>query len=94
LPAHVLTISGVVADVNGPTLILNVGSSAGVKVGDTLQVSHPGREIRDPSTGKILRRIDSQLGTVTITEVDEGSSVGRYSGSGPVQVGDTVKNAQ
>ena len=94
LPAHVLNISGLVADVNGATLILNVGSRAGVKVGDTLQVSHAGREIKDPATGKVLRRMDSAVGTVTITEVDDGSSVGRYNGAGAVQVGDTVRNTQ
>ena len=94
LPAHVLNISGLVADVNGGTLILNVGSRAGVKIGDTLYVSHAGREIRDPATGKVLRRMDSALGTVTITEVDEASSVGRFTGAGPVQVGDSVKNSQ
>lgn len=94
LPAHVVTISGLVADVNGATLVLNVGSRAGVKVGDTLQVSHAGREIRDPVTGKVLRRVDSALGTVTITEVDEASAVGRFNGAGSVQVGDSVRSAQ
>jgi curli biogenesis system outer membrane secretion channel CsgG len=94
LPTHVVNISGLVADVNGSTLILNVGSRAGVKVGDTLQVSHAGREIRDPATGKVLRRMDSAVGTVTITEVDDASAVGRYNGAGGVQVGDTVRNAQ
>jgi hypothetical protein len=72
------------------TLILNVGSKAGVKVGDTLAVKHPGREIRDPGTGKVLRRIEDTLGTVKITEVEETSSVGKYSGTGTVKVGDTV----
>ena len=94
LPVHVLRISGLVADVNGPTLILNVGSRAGLKVGDTLRLSHPGREIKDPATGKVLRRMDSDLGTVTITEVEDGSAVARYSGSGAVQVGDVVTNSQ
>jgi curli biogenesis system outer membrane secretion channel CsgG len=94
LPAHVLNISGLVADVNGTTLVLNVGSRAGLKVGALLQVSHGGREIRDPATGKVLRRVESALGTVTITEVDETSAVGKFNGAGAVQVGDTVRNAQ
>ena len=94
LPKHEVNISGLVADVNGQQLVLNVGSQGGVKVGDVLQVSHAGREIRDPASGKVLRRMDSAIGTVTITEVDASSSVGRFSGSGPVQVGDSVRNAQ
>ena len=52
LPHHVVTVSGLVADVNGSTLVLNVGSQAGLKVGDVLQVSHAGREIRAP---RVLR---------------------------------------
>jgi curli biogenesis system outer membrane secretion channel CsgG len=94
LPEHVVEISGLIADVNGSTLVMNVGSRSGVKVGDVLQVSHAGREIRDPATGKVLRRMESPLGTVTITEVEDSSSVGRYSGQGQVQVGDSVKNGR
>jgi curli biogenesis system outer membrane secretion channel CsgG len=91
LPTVVVAIDGLVADVNGKTLILNVGSQAGVRVGDKLQVSHAGREIKDPATGKVLRRIESPLGTLTITEVEEGSSVGTYDGADGVKVGDHVK---
>jgi curli biogenesis system outer membrane secretion channel CsgG len=87
-------IDGLVADVTQNTLILNIGSKAGVKVGDKLEVRRPNREIRDPATGKVLRRIEDTLGVVTITEADEGSSVGTYSGSTPPKVGDRVTNPQ
>jgi curli biogenesis system outer membrane secretion channel CsgG len=92
LPAPTMpAVDGMVADASPDgTLILNVGSKAGVKVGDTLAVKHPGREIRDPATGKVLRRIEDSLGTVKITEVEETSSVGKFSGAGTVKVGDTV----
>jgi len=50
LPVETVSINGMVADASDDgTLILNVGSRSGLKVGDTLQVKHPGREIRDPS---------------------------------------------
>ena len=89
--AAVPTVDGLVADAAPDgTLILNVGSKAGVKVGDTLAVKHPGREIRDPATQKVIRRIEDSLGTVKITEVEEGSSVGKFTGAGTVKVGDTV----
>jgi curli biogenesis system outer membrane secretion channel CsgG len=94
ITGHVISISGLVADVDGTTLTLNVGSRAGLKVGDVLQVNHAGREIRDPATGKVLRRVDSALGNVSITQVDEGSAVGTYTGAGKVQVGDAVRSAQ
>ena len=84
-------LDGLVADVTGTTLVLNVGSRLGVKVGDKLQVGRAGREIRDPASGKVLRRTDTALGLVTITEVDEGSSVGTYGGGEAVKVGDHVK---
>lgn len=91
LPARVVSVDGLVADVDGSHLILNVGSSTGLKVGDTLKVSHLGREIKDPATGKVLRRTESEIGTVTITSADTGSSEGTYSGQPGVKVGDQVK---
>jgi curli biogenesis system outer membrane secretion channel CsgG len=93
LPTKVLQISGLVADVSGNSLILNVGSKAGVKVGDHLGVFRQGRQIKDPATGKVLKTIESKLGDVTITEVDDSSSTGTYSGQAP-KVGDTVRNSQ
>jgi hypothetical protein len=86
----VVTIDGLVADVDGTHLILNVGTVNGVKIGDTLKISQIGREIKDPATGKVLRRIDSDLGMVTITQADTSSSEGNYSGQPGVKVGDHV----
>jgi curli biogenesis system outer membrane secretion channel CsgG len=86
-----VTVDGLVADAAPDgTLILNVGSSAGVKVGDVLAVKRVGRKITDPATGKVLRSIEDALGEVKITEVDASSSVGKFSGSGAPKVGDAV----
>jgi len=92
IPGKTIVIDGLVADVSGNQLILNVGTRSGVKVGDTLMVRRTGREIRDPATGKVLRRMEQDLGNITITEADEASSVGKFNGAGPVKVGDAVKN--
>jgi curli biogenesis system outer membrane secretion channel CsgG len=92
LPARVVKIDGLVADATGGILILNVGSKAGIKVGDKLAVVRTGREVRDPATGKVIRRIEESLGEVVITEVDEQSAVGKYSGASPAKVGDRVHN--
>lgn len=89
--AAAVPVSGLVADASTPDVIINVGSSAGVKVGDKLLVTHPVRVIRDPTTGKPLRSIENQLGQLTITSVDANSAVGSFSGTGKPQVGDTVK---
>ena len=91
LPTVKVSVQGLVADATGGVLILNVGSRSGVKVGDRLQVTRKVREVKDPATGKVLRSIEDQLGVVVITEVDEQSSVGKYTGTSPAKVGDVVK---
>jgi curli biogenesis system outer membrane secretion channel CsgG len=91
LVARVINVEGVVAAVEGGQIILNVGTKAGVKVGDQLSVNRVSKEIKDPSTGKVLRRLSSSVGMIRITEVDDVSSVGTaVSGSG-FKVGDMVK---
>jgi curli biogenesis system outer membrane secretion channel CsgG len=92
IPVKEVRIEGLVADVSGDTLVLNVGTRAGVKVGDRYAVRRIGREIRDPATGKVIRRVEDNLGEVTITEADDSSAVGKYSGPGGVKVGDTIRN--
>lgn len=92
LPTKVVNVEGLVADVSGNTLILNVGSRAGVKVGDRLPVLRKVRDIKDPATGKILRSIENKVGEVLVTEVEDTSSTGTFNGSGAPKVGDTVKS--
>lgn len=92
IPVKVTNVEGLVADVSGDTLVLNVGTRSGVKVGDKYAVRRVGREIRDPATGKVIRRVEENLGQVTITEADENSAVGKYSGGGTVKVGDSIRN--
>jgi len=92
LPTHVVEISGLVADAAPDgTIVINVGSRAGVKVGDQLQIRRKIREIKDPVTGRVLRAVEDSIGTLTITEVDEQSAVGKFSGASPAKVGDTVR---
>ena len=85
-------VSGVVADVTGNTLVLNVGSKNGVKVGDQLTISRKVKDVKDPTTGAVIKTITNELGTATVTEVDEGSSTATYNGTNPPKVGDVVKN--
>ena len=85
-------VEGLVADVTGNTVVINVGTRAGVRPGMTLSVRRLSREIKDPATGRVIRRMEETLGTLTITEADEESAVGTYSGAVPPKVGDTVKN--
>jgi hypothetical protein len=92
LPTVTVHVEGLVADATGGMLVLNVGTRAGIKVGDRLQVRRKIREVRDPASGKILRSIENTIGEVTITDADESSSVGQFSGSTPAKVGDVVRS--
>ena len=94
LPTREIKVEGLVADVAGSTLILNVGTSGGVKVGDKLQIRRTVREVKDPATGNVIRRIEDTIGEVTITEADGASSVGTFTGAGKPAVGDTVTKPQ
>lgn len=93
MPTAVIEINGVVADASPDgTLIVNVGSKNGVKVGDVLNVKRVARVVRDPDSGKVIRSVEDAVGTLTITEVDASSAVGKFSGPGKPQVKDTVSN--
>lgn len=91
LPTNVIQVDGLVADVSPDgTLIINVGSKAGVHKGDKFEIKRKVREVKDPATGKVIRLIEDSVGSITITDVDQGSAVGKFSGTGPAKVGDTV----
>lgn len=93
LPTAQRTILGYVADASGNPLILNVGSNAGVHVGDTLGVYRKVRDVKDPISGKVIKTIEDKIGEVKVTEVDALSSEARFTGSSPAKVGDIIKNS-
>ena len=91
LQARTIVVQGLVAAVDGGQVVLNVGAKAGVKVGDELSVERVSKEIKDPATGQVLRRLSSSIGVVKVNDVDDVSSVCTVvSGSG-FKVGDAVK---
>src|SRR2546430_14530178 len=91
LQTRSINVCGLVAAVEGGQIILNVGGKAGLKVGDQLNVERVTREIKDPATGQVIRRLASTVGVVKITEVDDISAVAvAVSGAG-FKVGDAVK---
>lgn len=92
LPTHVVEVKGQVAHVDGGMVILNVGSSAGVKVGDKLRVMRVTNTIKDPATGKVLKELTQEVGLVQISEVDAVSATGTLTSGAGVKVGDMVKN--
>lgn len=93
LPTVAVVVNGMVADAEPDgTVIINIGTRNGVKVGDTLNIKRKIKDITDPASGKVLRSIENSVGTLTITQADENSAVGKFSGAGKPQVKDTVTN--
>lgn len=90
--ASAVVIDGLVADASGGTVIINVGKAAGVTVGMKLLVERATREVKDPATGKLLRKISSAIGEIEVTEVDEGSAEARILSGQGFKIGDRVRS--
>ncbi len=91
LQVRTVVVEGLVAAAEGGQIVLNVGSKAGVKVGDRLNVERVSREIKDPATGKVIRKLSSPVGVVRVTDVDDVSSVAAPVSGDGFKVGDSVK---
>jgi len=91
VPVRTIVVEGVVAAVDSGQVILNVGAKAGIKVGDQFNVMRVTREIKDPTTGAVLRRLTTTVGVVKATDVDDVSAIcNPVSGAG-FKVGDVIK---
>lgn len=86
-----VTVNGLVAAIDGGQVILNVGLKAGVKVGDQLSIERVTREIKDPATGAVIRRMTTPVGVVKVTDVDDLSSVCTPVSGSEFKEGDTAK---
>lgn len=85
-------VAGKIANAEGGTLYLNVGSEAGVKEGDEFNVFRVGKQIKDPDTGEVLGADEIKVGRIRVTAVrgprlSTGTAV---SGSG-FRAGDTLR---
>ncbi|HEY6905535.1 MAG TPA: CsgG/HfaB family protein [Candidatus Acidoferrales bacterium] len=91
LQTRTIIVSGLVASVDGGQIVLNVGGKAGLKVGDQLSVERITKEIKDPATGAVIRRMTSPVGVVRVTDVDDISAVAAPVSGAGFKVGDAVK---
>jgi curli biogenesis system outer membrane secretion channel CsgG len=91
MPAVLPLIEPLVADVSGGTITLNKGGRDGLRPGMVLQIERVVRAIRDPATGKVLRRQTQPLGRVQLIQVNPEFSVGRVLRGGGFRVGDVAK---
>lgn len=90
LPTYKATYSGLVADVSANTLIINIGNKLGVRSGDVMQISRAIRTVKDPTTGKVIKTVTSQLGTCNVTDVDADTATCTFAGATPPKVGDVA----
>jgi curli biogenesis system outer membrane secretion channel CsgG len=91
LSVRTIKVEGLLAAVDGGQIVLNVGGKAGVKVGDQLNVERVSKEIKDPATGKVIRRLTSTVGVIKVTDVDDESSVCTAVSGAGFKVGDLAK---
>lgn len=91
LQTRTVVVEGLIAAVEGDSVVLNVGAKAGVKAGDQLSVERITKEIKDPATGKVIRRMSSKIGVIQVTEVDDVSAVAKIVSGSSFKVGDMAK---
>ncbi len=92
IEARKINVEGLVAFVEMGKVVLNVGAKAGVKVGDQLTVERVSQEIKDPVSGKVIRRLSTDIGTVKVSNVDDASSEATILTGKGFKVGDVVKS--
>jgi len=93
IEARKIEVEGLVAAVDNGQVVLNVGAKAGLKVGDRLSIERVTHEIKDPASGKVIRRMSSQVGVIELTDVDDVSAVGKIVSGADFKVGDLAKTA-
>ncbi|MDO3388657.1 CsgG/HfaB family protein [Gilvimarinus sp. SDUM040013] len=79
------------ADVAGNDIILNAGSGAGLKSGQTLDVKRKGREIKDPATGAVLKVTYKTVGTIKLTNVEASYAEATVASGSDFKVGDIAE---
>jgi curli biogenesis system outer membrane secretion channel CsgG len=91
LQTRTIVVQGLVAAVDGGQIVLNVGAKTGIKVGDQLSIERVTREIKDPATGQVIRRMTTPVGVVRVTDVDDISAVCAPVSGADFKVGDAAK---
>lgn len=70
-----------VIKVDGSKAFINVGSSSGIKVGDTFKIFSLGEELIDPVTGAKLGSTEKETGTAVVSEVQERFAIVTVTGT-------------
>jgi curli biogenesis system outer membrane secretion channel CsgG len=91
IPALMVTVEGLVADVEGNTLTLSLGKHAGVKVGDRLKIVRFAASKDNSESAKPVVPVAAEpIGVATVTEVAEDYVTATFAGPGHPQTGDRI----
>jgi curli biogenesis system outer membrane secretion channel CsgG len=89
------SISGLVAEIYGSKIYINVGAAQGVRPGMMFTVYHIMRVVRDPNTKKIIDYITEPIAKIAVAKVRNNTSIctiySRLNAKYRVQVKDIVK---
>lgn len=91
LPETLPIAEPVIADITGKQVTLNKGGTDGFRPGMVLSVERVIKEIKDPETGKLLRRQTQTVGRIQLTQVEPKSAVGTVLTGQGFKVGDRAK---
>jgi curli biogenesis system outer membrane secretion channel CsgG len=91
IPALMVTVEGLVAEVEGNRLTLSLGKHAGVKVGDRLKIVRVATSEDNSENAKAEVAVAAQpIGVATVTEVAEDYVTATFAGPGRPQTGDRI----
>jgi len=90
IPKLHVAIDGLVAEVAGNTLTLNLGKRSGLKIGDRIEILRFTAALAAPPYPAALLPIPQHLGSATVMEVADDYATAIFSGSAPPQIGDRV----
>jgi len=87
-------IEGLVINVKPDGIMIDIGHSNGIRVGQKFTVMREGAPVRHPVTGKVLAVEKTEIATITITKTDPNTAVGKVNKKGDIKVGDIVRRSK
>jgi hypothetical protein len=86
-------VSGVVAMVDGPEIIIELDAAGGIRTGDVFSVLAPGKPIIHPVTQKVIGNLEDVKAVLKVTRLKTGFSFARPIGdAAAVQRGDLIRS--
>ena len=82
---------GYVVQMNGKDIMIDLGSEAGLKKGDTLEVVQEGEQIIHPVTGQVLASPLKVISELKVVEASPQVSICKKAGKGEIQLANFVR---